>query len=191
MRPFLGPGTDPLGVKVDHKPLRLPLAVAESRAAVLLDFMPRECYEKVMLCGSIRRRRPDVGDIDCVLLPNRHTDSAFVTLEKEGTLKPLIKKDGRVMLGKAIRSYIFRGIQVDFYISRPDTFGITCFVRTGSKEHNIRIASVAKRKGLRLRPTEGLYDGLLRVDDDTDDRSIFEILGLPYLPPEKRDIGNW
>jgi DNA polymerase/3'-5' exonuclease PolX len=47
---------------------RWPLADAERIAADLIERLKPVC-EQVMLCGSIRRRRPTVGDIDIVAVP--------------------------------------------------------------------------------------------------------------------------
>jgi len=192
---FPSPGTDPLGVKTDYKQMRYPLEAARSMASLFFSMLPKECYDKALLCGSVRRERYDIGDLDFVLVPTPHLETALKVMEKEGAIRPMVKKDGKVMLGKSLKSYILtlggNPIQVDLYMARPDTFGINCFIRTGSKEHNIRIASTAKRTGYHLHPTGGLLKDTLRVDDDTDDRSIFKVLGLPYLVPEKRDLGNW
>jgi len=100
-----------------------------------------------------------------------------------------VKKDGKTATGGKIRSYIFKGAQIDFNFATTQTWGTLLLVRTGSKEHNIRLASLAKGRGWKLHASgEGLTDAQdRRVAGDTEE-SIFATLGLPYVAPEKREV---
>jgi DNA polymerase (family X) len=58
---------------------------------------------------------------------------------------------------------------------------------TGSKDHNVAIRTRAVRMGLKLNEY-----GLFRIDDDTKvagetEESVYEALGLPWIPPELRE----
>jgi DNA polymerase (family 10) len=89
------------------------------------------------------------------------------------------------------------GLMLDIYIATPETWATLLLIRTGSKEHNIRLCSLAKQKGMYLKADgQGLFKannpnpikedpGWERIAGDTE-LSIFEALGLPYKRPEER-----
>ncbi|MBN1366607.1 MAG: hypothetical protein JW967_01600 [Dehalococcoidales bacterium] len=82
---------------------------------------------------------------------------------------------------------------VDFYIATPETWATLLLIRTGSREHNIKLCSLARQKGMKLHADgSGLFRVSLlesepdeRIAGDTED-SIFKALGLPYQEPEER-----
>jgi DNA polymerase (family 10) len=55
---------------------------------------------------------------------------------------------------------------------------------TGSKEFNIRMRGIAKKKGLLLNQ-KGLYDAHTRLPDSSE-RDYFDHLDMPYLAPQER-----
>jgi DNA polymerase (family 10) len=57
--------------------------------------------------------------------------------------------------------------------------------RTGSREHNIMLASIAKSLGLHWNPQEGVFRGEELIASETEE-SIFSALGLDYERPEDR-----
>ena len=81
----------------------------------------------------------------------------------------------------------YKGVSVDFYIASPDTWYTLLLIRTGSTEHNIRLTSLAKRRGWHLHASgKGLTnESGERIAGDSEE-SFFEALGIPYLPPERR-----
>jgi len=136
--------------------------------------------KKVEVAGSIRRRRPFPKDIDIVLIPSDRArlDYVLMSLSKEGKMKMSGKKIARVDLGE---------IELDVYFATEETWSTLLLIRTGSKENNIRLATAAKRKGLRLAASgDGLFKGDERIAGDSE-RSIFEALGLRFLDPWERD----
>jgi len=139
--------------------------------------------EKVEIAGSIRRRRPIVHDIDMVLIEK--PEAALI-------LSSLIASMGRIVLnGHRIKRLWYGGkessISIDIYIATPETWATLLLIRTGSKENNIRLASLAKRKGWQLKANgDGLFNRRgERVAGDTE-QSIYEALGVPYQEPEER-----
>ena len=119
-------------------------------------------------------------DIDILAIPtdlwNLHAE---LTKLGGGKMKMSGSKIIRVMHG---------GIQVDVYIADEATWGTLLLIRTGSAENNIRLAMVAKKLGWQLKASgEGLLNEAGdRIAGDTEE-SIYEALGLPWQPPERRD----
>ena len=65
--------------------------------------------------------------------------------------------------------------------------GHTVADKAGSAEHNMRLATLAKRKGWHLKVSgDGLFDeNGNRIAGDTEE-SIYEALGIPYQEPNER-----
>jgi DNA polymerase (family 10) len=142
--------------------------------------------DRIEIAGSIRRRYPVVHDIDIVAIPNNMGHFAY-WLAQFGKLKMSGPKIMRVGMGFTM------GIDLDVYIATEDTWTTLLLIRTGSKEHNIRMCMRAQNKGMKLHADgTGLFrlvgcDGTEeRIAGDTE-RSIFESLGLKYEEPWERE----
>ena len=97
--------------------------------------------KKCELCGSIRRKKDWVGDIDIVVVPKNLND--FINSINE--LKDII------ILSKGMRNIRLiqkeNGIQIDFMIVSEDEFESARLHFTGSKYFNIRCRAKAKKLG--------------------------------------------
>ncbi|GAJ17753.1 unnamed protein product, partial [marine sediment metagenome] len=91
------------------------------------------------------------------------------------------------MGGSKLQRIDVAGIQVDIYFATPETFATLLLIRTGSKESNIRLCSIAKKMGWHLAASgDGLFNETGdRVAGDSEE-SIYRALGLPYQRPERR-----
>jgi len=139
--------------------------------------------EKIEIAGSIRRGKPTVNDIDMVLIEK---PKAVLLLSS------LIASMGRIVLnGDRIKRLWYgdkqSGISIDIYIATPYTWSTLLLIRTGSKENNIRLASLAKRKRWHLKANgDGLFNEKgERIAGDTEE-SIYQALGIPYQEPWER-----
>jgi len=134
-------------------------------------------YVYIEIAGSVRRKRPFPRDIDLVLIPS---DPWNLNYE--------IASLGQVPVkGGKIQRINHDGVQVDLYFAEPKTWATLLLIRTGSAQNNIRLASLAKRKGWHLKASgDGLFDeNGQRIAGETEE-SIFEALGIPYQRPEAR-----
>ena len=166
------------------------LAQAGLVAHVVVDAIKEHC-ERIEIAGSIRRSRPRVRDIDIVLIP-KHDSMAKI---KEICLAyhPLFTAEEckPPKWGGAAASFSFKGIiRVDLYFATRATWPVTLLIRTGSKEHNIYMCSLAREKGMYLAADgSGLFKtrlktDMLRVDDEAD---VFRQLGEKFRTPEERE----
>jgi DNA polymerase (family X) len=149
--------------------------------------------ERIEIVGSLRRGSTAVHDIDIVLLPKDAPEEfalggvtlleeAIAQLVSRGNLTPVRGKE-KIKVFLASKT----GIPVDIYIATPETWATLLLIRTGSKDHNIKLAQRARELGMKLRASgDGIErdDGnLLRVDAEEE---IFRLLDVPYVRPEER-----
>jgi len=133
--------------------------------------------ERIEVAGSIRRQKPLVRDIDIVLVPS---DPWNLSSEITSLGTPF-------MSGDKLKRINHNGSQVDLYYATPDTWATLLLIRTGSKENNIRLATLAKKRGWHLAANgEGLFDKKGRRIAGDSEESIYEALGLPYQEPWQR-----
>lgn len=105
--------------------------------------------DKIEVAGSVRRQRSIVNDIDLVIIP-RDRQNLDLALMRMGNYK---------MSGMKIARVEMDSIPLDIYFATPETFATLFLVRTGSKENNIRLATLAKKRGWRLAASgDGLFD---------------------------------
>jgi DNA polymerase (family 10) len=150
--------------------------------------------ERVEIAGSIRRARPEVNDIDLVILAHQ-TQLAAIHARFRKSCTPvttgLLNCIYRLRLPDQVE------VQIDLFFARPPlkellqtvpgNFGSLLLCRTGSKEHNIHLVEHAKRRGLQWKPYEGVFDGDGYCLASETEESIFDALNLPFIPPERRE----
>lgn len=174
---------------------------AETVAEEIIDKL-QDHLMKYLICGSIRRQKSTVGDIDIVAVPKSvyalDEESLSDVISKidpdGGKIAKSLGKSGakRFLNGDLIKRFQYKGISIDLYLADEATFGTLVLIRTGSKEHNIKLTKIARSKGLKLFASG---KGLCQVDDkdnvikiiNVNENEILSIL-LNYVPdPRDRD----
>ena len=136
----------------------------------------KEFCERIEIAGSIRRNKPEVNDIDIILIPKL----------REHLIQKIRKVSNVEVQGKKLMRAEYSGVQVDIYFATEETWGILLLVRTGSKEHNIKLCQHAINKGMKLSVSNGLMRGNEVIASETEE-DIFKGLGIDYIKPEDRD----
>lgn len=164
---------------------KLSLKTAEDIAGIVVSLVDAWC-KKIEVVGSIRRKKPEVRDIDFLVLPSdwKSLKDTMITMAR---VKVVLSGD------KVFRTLMpLEGgewVQVDFYKTEPETYGILKLIRTGSAEHNVWLAKLAIKKGMRLHYSQGLtQDG--KVIAGSEEKEVFDALGLEYVAPSEREIVN-
>jgi DNA polymerase (family X) len=129
----------------------------------------------VEVCGSLRRGKETVGDLDIVVLvqTNRERQACEHAL------------DTVVLSGEKKVSGTVRGFQVDFRFATAENIGTMTLRATGPKSFNIRLSGIAKKRGWKL-SEYGLFDAQGQLVAGATERDVFTSLGLRYLSPEER-----
>lgn len=135
---------------------------------------------RIEIAGSLRRRKDEVHDIDLVVIPK--TCAFLQQIRDLYGRRP--DKQGEHYV--CLKSY--QGIQVDIYLATERTWPMLLLVKTGSKEHNIALCRRAHDQGFKLHADgqglEVLSSGVWPTI--TSEEDIFELLCLPFVPPEQR-----
>ena len=131
------------------------------------------------LAGSIRRNKSIVRDIDIVVeVSSENLEKIKDSLAELGQLK--LKGD------KLIRLITFDNVQVDIYIANKENYNSLLLIRTGSKEHNIKLTTRAHIFNYKL-TANGLINMKTGSVIATSERDIFKALKMNYVEPQNRN----
>ncbi|WP_298266060.1 hypothetical protein [uncultured Lutibacter sp.] len=140
--------------------------------------------ERIEIAGSIRRKKPNVGDIEIVAIPKPYDVGLF-----ESGIATVVKKWEKVkgeLPCKYTQRILPEGIKLDLFFAERDNWGNIFALRTGSASYShLELASRWRSMGYN---SEGGYlfrDGeRIAVGEEED---LFKLLHMPYVPPEKRN----
>lgn len=173
---------------------RLPLAQAEALALEVRDLLA-PATDRSAIGGSIRRRKPDVGDIELICIPRvdmvetaadlfggtkqepwNRLDLLCENLLTTGTFRYRVDKTGRKSWGEQLKWGYFKDFALDIYTADLSTWAVTLLIRTGPAYFSHRLATPKSRYAQRRNA-----DGSLNHD-------------LPWLPglcPDHLQLKGW
>jgi DNA polymerase/3'-5' exonuclease PolX len=188
--------------------IRVALSRATEIAEELVDALGVGC-ERIEVAGSIRRRMPDVGDIELVAVPRLHAETRREGLFEERSIEvdelqvaiEALLADGSLMAhpfdpkrgprySKLV--HVASGIQVDLFSARATTFGLILAIRTGPPSYSRWLVTEARSRG------HHVADGELHVGGGgcgfapcatipaPEEADVFRALGLFHPVPEQR-----
>lgn len=188
--------------------MSIPLATALAYAHHIVKWLGPFC-ERIEVAGSIRRRRPTVGDVDIVCIPRcaerevkvdmfttikartnlclqelvryvRESGGRASWLGREGKPGPEPKADAKYALLQLPK------VQLDVWFADEGTWATRLLCRTGSVQHNIWLCDRAKLFFGHWQPYEGLRIRGQDVQAESEE-DIYRALKLPWIPPERRE----
>lgn len=176
-------------------PRQAALPVAERLVSQL-----RPACEDIRICGSLRRERQDIHDIEIVARSKRVPDpDALVGLAGDVDALPIhierlgLEFDAELPRnGDRYKRLRVERIPVDlFLVPDASVWGMAVAVRTGPAEFS-RLLVAERRKGGALPDGWKVADGWKLFDAAGNRRGtfteldVFEALGLPWIPPPRR-----
>lgn len=183
---------------------RFPLSEALDVARFIQAALENFC-ERIQIVGSIRRQKPDVGDIELLYIPKlvRAPDpnDMFGTIDldlanqridyllADGTLSKRPNINGVFAWGQQNKLAIHNasGIPVDLFATTPEKWFVALVIRTGGKETNLKLTTGAHRCGRKLHAYgSGFTDRDGNELQCRSEQDVFEFAGQPYLEPEDR-----
>lgn len=178
--------------------IRIPLAEAEAIAERLIGRL-EDCCTRIAVAGSIRRGKPDVGDVELVAIAKieRFSGGLFDDMGEDvdlldGRVHMMLDNDemalrlskiGQRAFGPKYKRVIFEGFPADLFVTQPAQWGLIYLIRTGPGEYSHQMVTPKNqytRDGRR-----GLMPLHLQVRDGwVTHRST----GEQYPTPEERDV---
>lgn len=152
---------------------------------------------KFEIVGSYRRGLSSSGDIDVIITSNDPTVfKVFIdNLIEKGVILEVLSRGNSKCLVVAKLSGTEYARRVDFLYTTPEEFPFSILYFTGSKgfnttmrEHALSMKYTLNEHGMSV--MEGKKKGGLVNHKFTDEKSIFDFLGLEYKKPEKRIDGR-
>jgi DNA polymerase (family 10) len=204
-----------LGEKTEENILRGIQMVRKGGERILLSralFLAKPIIEELGKCpgvkdinlaGSIRRKRETIKDID-ILCTAKKSDvvmSKFVNLPQVKEILAQGETKSSVILDE--------DIQVDLRVIKPESYGAALMYFTGSKDHNIALRELGRKKGYKINEyglfklgkrsgkvsTRGKGTVSARPVRETrvagkSEEEVYKKLGLQYIPPEIREASG-
>lgn len=137
---------------------------------------------KMTICGSYRRGQEDSGDID-ILVQERSDIDVISLMSRCPVMSYIFSQGAKVMMGLANVTGTARRIDVKAIPSSSWHYAILHY--TGSAEHNVKLRQRAIAKGWKL-SEYGMTTATGSVIPANSEEDIFAMLGMEYVPPEKR-----
>jgi len=163
---------------------------ADAVASSLIDWM-RGCPEarQVEGAGSWRRGRETVGDVDLVI-DSASAAAVMDHLERWPDVAAVMQRGDTKTSVRGPRN-----LQIDVRVVPAESFGAALQYFTGSKEHNVKLRSLARSLGLsineygvhRLAPPDAAAAAALAGRTEAE---VYEAVGLRWIPPELREGGD-
>jgi len=136
---------------------------------------------RISIAGSIRRCKETIGDLDILA----SSDKADRVIDFFSTYNDVNK----VLLKGSTKTSVLLNdnLQVDIRVVKDESFGAALQYFTGSKEHNVKMRSIAIKQGFKLNEY-----GLFKKDDEKfvvgkNEEDVYNKLGLAYIEPELRE----
>ena len=188
------------------------LDTAKHYAWLFLGHILNACA-KAEVAGSIRRQKERVHDIEILAVP------VFSTIEHE-SIDGMVVKTVNSLHMRMIRLRQYGIVTADrmrkdkhkdpfgeryyrvnfnlgelkipvdlFVVIPPAQWGTQLLIRTGCAEFSHWVVSRRIDQGLRFK--DGHLEKNGSVIDTPTEESVFEALNLMYVPPERREVGEW
>lgn len=188
---------------------KYPRAEAVAVAKALCDVLKPHC-ERLIVAGSLRRRRAEVGDVEILYIPKLRSvevpsadlfapprtalvdevDAQLDWLLENGVIRQRKNVNGSVTWGEKNKLAVHSsGIPVDYFAATEASWFNYLVCRTGGAELNTRIAALAKRKGWQWNPYQSGFTKVISIEEHFNvksERDVFEFVGLRYLEPWER-----
>ena len=142
------------------------------------NFLKPYC-SRIEIAGSIRREKPEVKDIEIVVIPKDLTGFS-------NEVNKLEKVKGEPT-GKYTQRILPEGIKLDLFIANEKNWGLIFAIRTGSADfsHNV-LAMGWVKKGYHSVNGMLIKDG--KEIEVREERDLFNLIGISYVGPGLRNL---
>jgi len=170
---------------------KLPLARAQQLAAAVRDELAPGCV-RIEVAGSVRRRAPEVGDIELVIIPKRHG------LLEDSLLDPILDRLVAALRLHRIKSgakqkqfaILKADCKLDLFLCEPDNWGMQLAVYTGPENWSRGLVTQWRKGGklpnnLVVKDGFRIWDGYRHLPTP-EEADVFKLLDIPWREPWER-----
>jgi DNA polymerase (family 10) len=160
--------------------------IAADAERMLDDLRQHPDVTRVNVCGSYRRRKEIVGDLDFLVSTQAPAEVSDAFIHHE--MVESVLAHGPTKSSVRLKS----GIQADLRVVKDEEFPFALNYFTGSKEHNIIMRQRALARGwtlneYRLAPVEKGKVEPQPIPAIREEAELYRALGLDYVEPELRE----
>lgn len=160
--------------------------------------------DRIDIAGSIRRQKPEVGDIEIVCQPkSEESKDLFGNVEytiRDTDFQQIVSKLGKVIKGKPDGRYMQielpEGINLDLFMPEPNDYYRQLAIRTGSADYSFKVIAT----GWKAKGWAGTEAGLRKMTEclekkSPDGKSKWTCsIATPTLPPawqSEKEFFEW
>lgn len=160
----------------ERKLLGYILPVAQSVAETILSL---DAVKRLETAGSIRRRKPTIGDIDILVITDTPEKVMDFFTNMDNVKKIIVTGPSK----SSVR--LEEGMDCDVRVIEKKSFGSALLYFTGSKAHNVELRKIAMDKNMKLNEY-GLFKDNNQIAGKNE-QEVFKKLDMQYIPPEMRE----
>jgi DNA polymerase/3'-5' exonuclease PolX len=155
------------------------LEIAEKTKELLAPYC-----ERIEIAGSIRRKKPEVKDIELVAIPKHYDVGLF-----ENGIATIVNQWKKVK-GELPCKYTQRllpdGITLDLFFANKENWGLIYALRTGSADYSHKVLATGWVK-LGYNSEGGQLSINGKEINIPEEKDLFKLIGITYIEPELRN----
>lgn len=160
---------------------RMTLGVARPIGLRWVEWLQAQpCVQQAEFAGSLRRWRSTIGDLDLVAA----CDDSAALMAAFTSHPEVVRVLGQGENKSSIE--LSNGLKLQLWTQPPENFGSLFQFVSGSKEHNVRLREFALKQGWSL-SERGLTSTDGKLVTYSEEESLYQALGLPWIAPELRE----
>lgn len=174
---------------LDQRGHRVLLPYAATQADKILNYLKKSPdVLQVHPLGSLRRMVATIGDLDFAVSSKTAKKAVEYFCKMPRVARVIDKGNNKATV------VLLSGLQVDLLVGEPESYGALLQHFTGSKAHNIKLRTIANRRGYSLSEygVKRVENGEWKMEDGKiikteTEEEIYKILGMQTPPPEIRE----
>lgn len=149
------------------------------RIALTIKEMLRPHCDRIEIAGSIRRKKPEVKDIEIVAIPNDRFSLGLIVNKWK-------KVRGEVS-GKYTQRILPQGIKLDLFFANEKNWGLIFGIRTGSAEYSHKVLACGWVKA-GYNSVKGILHKNGVPIHVKEEKELFKLINIDYVEPEQRGV---
>ncbi len=163
-------------------------ALALTYAEGILKLLDPVC-ERMEIAGSLRRGKPEVGDIEIVCIPKATEDLFGNQSVNASGIEAVLHNHKLIKNGEHFKQIDLGKLKCDLFITTKECWGVIFMIRTGSADFSHKMVTPARYGGL-MPSCFNVKDGRLWNGDvpllTPEETDVFRIYEMEFIPPEER-----